>query len=101
MDSSADNNARPNTVSLAAYNIIKFLKEDTSGSMLYDQMGIPARGGATCSGQSDNDYPNFSNLPSALSKLGQIKSSAKVPLPAEILERFRCKYFKLLKILSS
>lgn len=61
--------------------------------MVSQKTGISVHHMATASGLSDFDYQNLSNLTLGLKNLNQIENVTKVPIPTEIMEHFKSKYF--------
>lgn len=76
------------SLELAARTVDKLQAYDSSAPTLVEMLGVGPQTGATVSGLTDNDYPSLALLPAALSGVSQIKTLSRVPLPAEILERF-------------
>lgn len=89
MDPKMDNTrAAAHSFEVAARSLDNAFANDNSAPTLLDVMNVVPHMNPTGSGASDNDYPNLSRLPPALSNIPQIKTANKVPLPPEILERF-------------
>lgn len=73
---------------VAARNIDKSLAIDCAAPTLLDLLNIHPQQCSTASGLTDQDYPILTGTPYALNNMIQIKTSAKIPLPPEILEHF-------------